>query len=127
MALAHPTHAFILLCSHFTLLLFLSNSLRVGWLWAKHHISCGPSANRNSHAVPSGQGVAMPRATPGNRTRMAESRGNELTPRSECSPIVAVFVSVPTPMPVSVFVSVLNEIISVSVSVLNDCVGVGVD
>ena len=58
----------------------------VGWLWAKHHISCGPSANRNSHAVPSGQGAAMPRATPGNRTRMAESRGKELTPRPECSP-----------------------------------------
>ena len=62
----------------------------VGWLWAKHHISSGPSANRNSHAVPSGQGAAMPRATPGNRTRMAESRGKELTPRPECSPLQGV-------------------------------------
>ena len=60
--------------------------MMVGWLWAKHHISSGPSANRNSHAVPSGQGAAMPRATPGNRTRMTESRGKELTPRPECSP-----------------------------------------
>ena len=55
------------------------------WLWAKHRISSGPSANRNSHAVPSGQGAAMPRATPGNRTRMAESTGKELTSRPECS------------------------------------------
>ena len=31
-----------------------------GWLWAKHRISSGPSANRNSHACPSGQGAAMP-------------------------------------------------------------------
>ena len=45
---------------------------KVGWL-----VGCGlstnsgPSANRNSHTVPSGQGAAMPRATPGNRTRPA--------------------------------------------------------
>ena len=71
--------------------------LTVGWLWAKHCISSvtpylhrcssGPSVNGNSHAVPSDQGAAMPRATPGNRTRMAESRGKELTPRPECSPV----------------------------------------
>ena len=30
----------------------------------------------------------MLRATPGNRTRVAESRGKELTPRAECSPYV---------------------------------------
>ena len=63
-----------------------SPSPTVGWLWAKHHISSGPSANRNSHSVPSGQGAAMPRATPGYRTRMTESRGKELTPRPECCP-----------------------------------------
>ena len=33
----------------------------VGWLWAKHYISSGPSANRNSHTVPSGQGAAKPK------------------------------------------------------------------
>ena len=33
------------------------------------------SANRNSHAVSSGQGEVMPRGTPGNRTWMAETRG----------------------------------------------------
>ena len=64
----HPGHSVVAVC-----------------LWAKHHSSSGPSANRNSHAVPSGQGAAMPRATPGNRTRMAESRCQELTPRPECS------------------------------------------
>ena len=58
----------------------------VGWLWAKHCISSGPSAIRHSHSVPSGSGAAMPRAMIGNQTRMAESRGKELTPRPECSP-----------------------------------------
>ena len=43
-----------------------------------------PRANRNSHAAPSGQGAVMSRATPGNLTRMAESRSKELTPRPEC-------------------------------------------
>ena len=52
----------------------LSNKLRclrVGCGLSKHHISSGPSANRNSQAVPNSQGAAMPRATPGNRIRMA--------------------------------------------------------
>ena len=49
-------------------------------------ISSGRSAYRNSHGVPSGQGAVMPRATPENPIRMAESRGKELTPGPECSP-----------------------------------------
>ena len=52
---------------------------KVGWLWAKHSISSGPSANRNSQAVPSGQREVMPCATSGNQTWIAESRGKELT------------------------------------------------
>ena len=61
----------------------------VGWLWAKHRIS----SNRNSHAVQSGQGAAMPRATPGmpigRREGTAIERARQLdesTPKRESEP-----------------------------------------
>ena len=77
-------------CTQFRLCMYVSTYVRTnhaGRLLAGCGLSTifsGPSANRNSHAVPSGR--AMPRATPGNRTRMAESIVNELTPRRRMLP-----------------------------------------